>query len=170
MTIDLYPDIIKQNELGSSLVGFGDSIDADCKTIHDATKGWGANKQKVIDTLASKDGEERWKLSKRYPELYDKGLAELMKAEFSGDFGRAMTMLAMPLDEAECYMLKKATDGVGCNVHVVYSILCGRTNNELNLIKKNFFKLYTKDLGKLIAGELRGDMERYVLNTLTQGN
>lgn len=163
MTIDLYPDIIKTNALGRSSVGFGESIDNDCKTIHDATKGWGANKQKVIDTLASKDAEERWKLAKRYPELYDKPLAELMKSEFSGDFGRAMTILAMPLDEAECYMLKKAMDGVGCNVHVVYSILCGRTNEELNMIKTNYFKLYTKDLGKRLAGELGGDMERYVL-------
>jgi hypothetical protein len=162
MTIDLYPNIIKENALGHSLVGFGDSIDSDCKTIHDATKGWGANRQKVIDTLANKDAEERWKLTKRYPELHDKPLAELMKSEFKGDFGRAMTMLAMPLDEAECYMIKKATDGVGCNVHVVYSILCGRTNDELNMIKKNYFKLYTKDLGKKLATELMGDMERYV--------
>lgn len=70
----------------------------------------------------------------------------------------------MPLDEAECYMLKKATDGIGSNIHVVYSILCGRTNDEINRIKKNYYKLYTKDLGKLMAKELTGDMERWVLN------
>jgi Annexin len=162
MTIDLYPEIIKRADLSPDQ-GFGTGIDDDCKTIHDATKGWGANKQKVIDTLATKDATERWKLSKRYPDLYEKSLAEVLKKEFSGDFGRAMTMLAMPLDEAECYMLKKATDGVGCNAHVVYSILCGRTNVELEMVKKNFFKLYTKDLGKLMAKELMGDMERYVL-------
>lgn len=71
-----------------------------------------------------------------------------------------MTCLAMSLDEAECYMLKKATDGIGCNIHVVYSILCGRSNDEINRIKKNYFKLYTKDLGKLMNKELTGDMER----------
>lgn len=83
-----------------------------------------------------------------------------MKKEFSGDFKFGMTCLAMPLDEAECYMLKKATDGIGSNVAVVYSIMCGRTNDEMNRIKKNYFKLYTKDLGKLMAKELTGDMER----------
>lgn len=132
----------------------------DEQRIHEATKGWGANAQKVIDTLASKDANERWKLSRRYKELFDQPLDELMKKEFSGDFKFAMTCLAMPLDEAECYMLKKATDGVGANIHIVYSIMCGRTNDELNQLKKNYFKLYTKDLGKMLASELHGDMER----------
>jgi hypothetical protein len=50
--------------------------------------------------------------------------------------------------------------GVGCNVKVIYSILVGRSNDEINRIKKNYFKLYTKDLGKLLAKELHGDMER----------
>lgn len=159
MTIDLYPDIIKREDLSPDK-GFGSEIDEDCKTIHDATKGWGANKQKVIDTLASKDPTERWKLSKRYPELYDKSLSDVMKSEFSGNLGKALTMLALPLDEAECYMLKKAADGVGCNVHIIYSVLCGRTNDEVNMVKKNFFKLYTKDLGKLMSKELHGDVER----------
>jgi hypothetical protein len=163
MTIDLYPDVIRRQDLSPD-EGFGDQIDEDCKTIRDATKGLGANKQKVIDVLATKDATERWKLSIRYPELYPdskrSNLAELMKHEFSGDFGKALTMLAMPLDEAECYMLKKATDGIGCNVQVVYSILCGRTNEELSIVKKNYFKLYTKDLGSVMASELHGDMER----------
>ena len=110
--------------------------------------------------MANKDANERWKLSRRYKELYDKPLDELMKKEFKGDFKFGMTCLSMPLDEAECYMLKKATDGIGSSIHVVYSILCGRTNDEINRIKKNYFKLYTKDLGKLMGKELTGDMER----------
>lgn len=73
-----------------------------------------------------------------------------------------MVCLGMPLDEAECYMLKKATDGIGCNVKIVYSIMCGRTNVELNRLKQNYFKLYTKDLGKLLGSELHGDVERWV--------
>lgn len=163
MTIDLYPPIIQKHDLSPD-EGFGDAIDADCETIHKATKGFGASKQPVIDTLATKDATERYKLAKRYPDLYptqkNGNLAEVMKHEFSGDFGRALTMLAMPLDEAECYMIKKATDGVGCNVHVIYSILCGRTVAELTIVKRKYFELYSKDLGQLMAKELHGDMER----------
>lgn len=163
MTIGLYPEIIKQQDLSPDQ-GFGDDVDADCKAIHDATKGFGANKQKVIDAVATKDATARWKLCKRYAELYpqDKkgNLADLMKSEFSGDFGRALTMLAMPLDEAECYMLKKATKGVGSNVHVIYSIVSGRVPEELQLVKKKYFDLYSKDLIQVMTSELHGDMER----------
>ena len=65
------------------------------QAIYEATKGWGANAQKVIDSLASKDGEQRWKLCKRYEELFNQKLSDLMKKEFSGDFGLAMQFLAM---------------------------------------------------------------------------
>mmetsp|Transcript_1071 Transcript_1071/g.2348 ORF Transcript_1071/g.2348 Transcript_1071/m.2348 type:complete len:335 (+) Transcript_1071:139-1143(+) len=169
MTIGIYPDVILAQDLSPDQ-GFGSGIDDDCHAIYKATKGLGANKEKTMDALATKDGTERWKMALRYPELYDgKSLSELMKKEFRGDFGHGMTMLAMPLDEAEAYMLKSAFKGVGCNVDVVYSVLTGRTNEELNLVKKKFFKLYTKDLGKVVASELHGDMERLVFNCLQSG-
>lgn len=168
MTIELYPELIKREDLSPD-EGFGPEIDDDCETIHKATEGWGANAQKVIDVLAGKDANERWKLSLRYKELYEQPLNELMKKEFKGDFRFGMTCLAMPLDLAECYMLKKGTDGIGCNHHIVYSIMCGRTNDELNKIKKNFFKLYTEDLGKLLSSELHGDMERLIFNSMQAG-
>jgi hypothetical protein len=96
----------------------------------------------------------------RYKELQGKDLEELMKKEFSGDFGLAMRFLALPLNEAECLMIKKATDGIGASVNIVWSTLCGRTNDEIELIKKTYYRKYDKDLGKLLAKELHGDMER----------
>lgn len=194
MTIDLYPEIIRAQDLSPDQ-GFGSEIDDDCQVrwsrswcvsksnardthynrfsflqmIEEATKGWGANKQLVIDAIATKDATERWKLSKRYEELFNKKLEDLMKKEFSGDFAFAMRCLAMPLDQAECFMIKKATDGVGCSVKIVYSVMCGRTNAELELLKKNYFKLYTKDIGQLLASELHGDMERLVINSMQAG-
>ena len=47
-----------------------------------------------------------------------------------------------------------------CCCSGIVAVLLGRTNEELNLLKKNYFKYYTKDLGKLLASELHGDMER----------
>ena len=118
----------------------------------------------MIEKLASLDPTGRYKLALRYKELYSSHLHELMKKEFSGDFGLCMQFLAMPSHEAECAMLKKATDGIGASANVIYAVMCGRTNEEMELIKKTYFKLYTKDLGKLMASELHGNMERYVRN------
>lgn len=47
--------------------------------------------------------------------------------------------------------------------------MIGRTNEELNLLKKTFFQLYTKDLGQLMAKELHGDMERLIFNCMQAG-
>jgi hypothetical protein len=47
--------------------------------------------------------------------------------------------------------------------------MVGRTNVEMEILKKTYFKVYTKDLGKLLASELHGDMERIVFNCLQAG-
>lgn len=164
MTIDLYPPIVKEQNLSPD--HFGSDIDDIVEEIYNATKGWGANKQKVIDALATQDATERYKIALRYKELHDKELVDLMKKEFSGDFGTALEFLALPSDKAECAMIRKATKGIGAKVNVVWSILCGRTNDEIDRLKKTYFQMYDKDLGKLLASELHGDMERLIFNCL----
>lgn len=140
--------------------GFGHEVDLACEEIEKATTGWGATKSKVIENLATHDPLTRTKIYRRYKELYSQDLAELMAKEFRGDLGDALEFLAYPPDMAECAMLHKAMKGIGCQVNVIYSILCGRTNSELERIKKTYWNMYTKDLGKQIASELHGNMER----------
>jgi annexin A13 len=164
MTVTLYPDIVRQNDLAPDHAG--SEVDEICERIHDATKGWGANKQKVIDALATQDATRRTQISVRYKELYDKELVAVMKKEFSGPFGTAMEFLALPPDKAECSMIRKATKGIGASASVIWSILLGRTNEEVDRIKKTYFQMYTKDLGKVLASELHGQMERIVFNAL----
>jgi hypothetical protein len=168
MSIALYPDIILQNDLSPD--HFGSTVDDLCQEIVDATSGWGANKQKVIDAIATQDATIRTQMSIRFAELH-KGeklptLREVMKKEFSGNFGTALQLLALPLHEAECYMLKKATQGIGASTNIVWSILTSRTNAEIEIIKKTYFKLFSKDLGKLLASELHGNMERLIFTCL----
>jgi Annexin len=165
MTIALYPDFVTANDLTAD--HYGAEMDDYCQEITDATKGWGANKEKVMDVLTKLDGTQRAKLAARYKELNEgKTLTDLCKKEFSGHFGDAMELLALAPHEAECAMLKKACKGVGSNVPVIWSILGGRTNAEMELLKKTYFRLYNKDLSKLLAKELGGDMERIAFNCL----
>lgn len=102
----------------------------------------------------------------RYKELYGQDLEGIMKKKFSGDVGTALEFLALPLDQCEAAMLRAATAGIGATKNIIWSIVTGRTNEEMNLLKKAYFKKYGKDLGSLLASELRGDMESLVLNCL----
>ncbi|KAL7562234.1 hypothetical protein ACA910_004042 [Epithemia clementina (nom. ined.)] len=170
MTMDLYPEFVKNEDLSPD--AFGSEVDAVCEEIENATKGFGANKQRVMDALATQDATQRAKISTRYMELYGpdhkrfKNMGDLMRKEFSGDFGDAMEFLALPPHQAECAMIRKATKGIGASVNIVWSIICGRTNEEMEILKKTYFKMYNKDLGKLLASELHGNMERLIFNCL----
>jgi Annexin len=168
MTISLYPPIVMQKELTPE--HYESEVDEYCQAITDATKGWGADKSKVVKILATRDATERTQIAARYKELNDgKTLVKLMQKEFAGNFGDALELLALPPDQAECAMIRKATKGVGCNVSVIWSMLCGRTNQEIQHLKKTYFQMYEKDLSKLLASELRGDMERIIFNCLQAG-
>ena len=102
----------------------------------------------------------------RYKELYNEPLEQIMKKEFSGDVGLALRWLALPADQAEAKMIKEACKGVGSEVDIIWSVLVGRTPDELTRLKKAFFDMYSKDLGKLLGHELTGDMERLVFTCL----
>mmetsp|Transcript_14277 Transcript_14277/g.39668 ORF Transcript_14277/g.39668 Transcript_14277/m.39668 type:complete len:344 (+) Transcript_14277:110-1141(+) len=170
MTIPLWPDFVMANDLSPD--AFGSEVDEACEEIESATKGIGANRQKVIDALATQEPTKRAMISKRYMELYGsdhkrfKHMADLMAKEFSGDLGTALEYLALPPNQAECLMLKKAMKGVGADVDVIWSIMAGRTNEEMEMLKKTFFQMYDKDLSRMLAGELHGNMERLVFNCL----
>lgn len=46
------------------------------------------------------------------------------------------------------------------------SIICGRTNEEMEILKKRYFEMFTKDLGSLLASETAGTLEYLCLNVL----
>jgi hypothetical protein len=105
--------------------------------------------------MGSMSPEVRCKVPIRYPQIYDKDLKALMKSECgSRDFGTALQFLAVNPVEAECDMIKKACKGLGTNETLLYTIICGRTNKEMEILKKTFFKIYTEDLGRLLDSEV----------------
>lgn len=87
----------------------------------------------------------------------------------AGDLGDALEFLSLRPDYAEATMLKSATKGVGSSANIVWSIMIGRSNEEMERLKKVYFEVYSKDLGKLLASELHGDMERLVFTCLQGG-
>jgi len=168
MTINHFPDIVIQQDLSPD--AFGQDTDERCDEIVAATKGLGANAGKVIENLGGTTAVQRYGIAKRFAERNEgKSLEKLIGSEFRGNLGTALRFLSVSPEEAECLMIKKATDGIGASANVLWSILCGRTNVEMELLKKTYFRLYTRDLGKLLASELHGDMERLIFNCLQAG-
>merc|ERR1712165_35624 len=94
-------------------------------------------------------------------------LLKLMKKECGdGNFGEALQYLALGPVETECRMLKKAVDGLGANKMMMYTILCGRSNDDMELLKKTYYKMYTDDLVSRMAGEVGGDMKKILMGAV----
>jgi hypothetical protein len=97
---------------------------------------------RLIKALAYCSPEERAQVAAKYPKVHGKSLQKIMRTECGkGDFGDALQLLAVPSDEAECEMIKKACKGVGTNELLLYPVICGRTNAEIDLLKKKFYKV-----------------------------
>ena len=162
-TISLYPAELYW--FGEDLTPeIGEDIDEKCKEIRAATKGWGASEKRLIKALGNTDGKERRLISIRYKEIYEKDLKKVMDSECGdGKFGTALQYAALGPVEAECRMLKKAVDGVGTNEIMMYSILCGRSNDDMELLKKTYYKKHGDDLLSRMSSEISGDMKKILV-------
>uniref|UniRef100_A0A7R9ZI03 Annexin n=1 Tax=Pseudictyota dubia TaxID=2749911 RepID=A0A7R9ZI03_9STRA len=167
MSLNIYPEVT--HCLAKSLaLEYGPEIDAICDEIKAACKGWGTDEKRLIKAVASCDAETRTKVSRRYKEMHGKELTDLMRKEAGGDFGRALQMLSVPPDVTEALIVRMATKGLGTSEKWLYPVICGRSNAEIEILKKAYFKTYGKDLGQLIGSETSGDLHK-LLVTCVQG-
>jgi hypothetical protein len=161
-TISLYPAELYEEDLTPDC---GTEIDEKCTEIFEATEGWGTSEGRLIKAIANTTGEERKLIALRYEEMHEKNLRKLMKSECgNNNFGQALQYLALGPVETECRMLKKAVDGLGTNELMMYSILCGRSNADMELLKKTYYKEYTDDLVGRMSGEIGGDMKTILMS------
>lgn len=164
MSMNLYPKEIHRALLGDP--EYTPDIDEACETIYTATKGLGTDEDAIIDTLGSKNTIERFLIAFRYKEKYGQELKELMKKENHGDFGFLTQLLALPAPEADAKIIRKATKGLGTTDELLWTVICGRSNEEIQMLKKIYFGRYNKDLISLINSESSGDLKKLYLACL----
>lgn len=164
MSINLYPDEVHRAQLGDP--EYYPAIDDYCDQIFSACVGLGTDEQALIDTLGSRTTTERSLIAYRYNEKYGKDLKDALKSETSGDFGFLLQILALPAPEAETKIIRKATKGMGTNEKLLWSVICGRSNEEIQILKNTYFKRYNKDLISLVSSELSGDLKTLHIHCL----
>jgi len=141
-------------------------IDALCDRIYKACKGWGTDEEALTEILGNLSASDRSLVAKRYPQLHKKELVKLIKSETSGDYGRLLQFLCLPMEQAEAQMIHNATKGMGTTENHLYPILCGRSNEEMQLLKRTYYDMFDKDLAVLIDSELSGDLKKFIMVNL----
>ncbi|KAJ0408808.1 hypothetical protein P43SY_000704 [Pythium insidiosum] len=160
--LNLYPPSA-HNVYGGAKLTYPPEIDAACQEIYKACKGLGTDEKTLTNVLGTKSPETRYLIALRYKELFNKSLKDLIKSETSGDYGRLLALLTVPLPEAEADIIRHATKGAGTTEKYLFPVLMGRTNVEINILKKTYFDLYNQDLGVLLNSELSGDFKKSIL-------
>ena len=97
------------------------------------------SKRRLLKAMGGMSMEERCMVPIRYKELFKKKLVDVMKSECGNkDFGTALQFLAVNPVEAECMMIDKACKGMGTDELLLSTIICGRTNKEMELLKVSY--------------------------------
>ncbi|KAL3662512.1 hypothetical protein V7S43_012367 [Phytophthora oleae] len=147
---------------------FSASIDAVVEQIHAACDGIGTDDKALVKLVGPLSPNDRALVSLRYKELHGQTLRELVKSETSGNFGYLLQLVTFPLHQAEAYILFHAMKGTGTSDHLLYSVLMGRTNEEIGLLKKAYFDMYDTDLSVAISDEISGDFLAVIMKALQE--
>ena len=128
-------------------------VDPVCREIKKVVlaKKWGCDASCLIESLGSTSPMDRHKIALHYPLVDEKPLKAVMKQKTSGDFGTVMKYLSLSPAEAECAMIKDACKGVRYHHAVLYSILCGRSNEDMRSLKNVCRRVYSKDLIEIVG-------------------
>ncbi|KAL7998571.1 putative annexin [Plasmopara halstedii] len=165
MMFELYPASTYDAYQGMS-IQYSREIDEAIQQILDACKGIGTDEQTLIEVLGSMSLETRNLILLRYKELHQQPLNALYKSEISGGFGRLLCMISTPLPETEAQILRDAAQGMGTTESLIIQILAGRTNEEMNILKRSYFNLMGKDLAVVLDSELSGDYREVIMAVL----
>ena len=80
--------------------------------------------------------EQRCMVPIRYKHMYEKDLKDVMRSECGKrDFGTALQLLAVDPLEADCMIIDKACKGAGTDELLLFTVVCGRSNKEMELLK-----------------------------------
>ena len=157
-----YPQVVWEVD-GGDIPDDSEEIESGCREINIAMKGWGADEKALTNVIGSKSAKDRFLISRKFASLYDISLYDKIKKELGGDYARVLKLLSLPSDQAEAKMLNGALKGLGAREHLIYPILCGRSNGDITLLKKAYFKAYDKDLVQELNNNLSGDFKKLMV-------
>lgn len=91
-------------------------------------------------------------------------MIENIKSETRGNFENLLVALLTPILDFYCLEIKDALSGIGTDEDVLIEFLCTLSNQEINMIKDNYLRLYGKDLESEIIGDTSGNFKRLLVS------
>ncbi|TFK09643.1 methenyltetrahydrofolate synthase domain-containing protein [Platysternon megacephalum] len=140
----------------------------DAEALYNAMKGFGSDKEAILDLITSRNNKQRIEISQAYKSLYGKDLIADLKRELTGKFERLIVGLMRPLAYFDAKEIKDALQGIGTDEKCLIEILASRTNQQIHNLVEAYRDAYEKELEADVLGDTSGHF-RKMLVVLLQG-
>ncbi|XP_026803144.1 annexin A6 isoform X2 [Pangasianodon hypophthalmus] len=146
----------------------GFNANSDAEALYKAMKGFGSDKEAILDLVSSRSNAQRQEIITAYKSLYGKDLIEDLKYELTGKFERLIVSLMRPPAYHDAKEIRDAIKGAGTNERCLIEILASRTNEQIHGMVAAYKDAYGRDIEEDIVGDTSGHFKK-MLVALLQG-
>uniref|UniRef100_A0A8D0PN39 Annexin n=1 Tax=Sus scrofa TaxID=9823 RepID=A0A8D0PN39_PIG len=140
----------------------------DAETLYNAMKGFGSDKEAILELITSRSNRQRQEICQNYKSLYGKDLIADLKYELTGKFERLIVGLMRPPAYGDAKEIKDAVSGIGTDEKCLIEILASRTNEQIHQLVAAYKDAYERDLEADVIGDTSGHFQK-MLVVLLQG-
>lgn len=137
--------------------------------LHNAMKGLGCDKNKVIFALTSCNNQQRQEIARSYKTQYGSDLVNDLKKELSGDFENLIVALMTPHVQYDAQQLNKAVSGLGTKENILIEIMTTRSDAQIRELKQTYKQMFGKDLESDLVGDTSGPFQKLLVSLCTAG-
>ncbi|XP_007444106.2 annexin A6-like [Python bivittatus] len=141
----------------------------DAEALYNAMKGFGSDKEAILDLITSRSNKQRIEICQAYKALYGKDLIADLKYELTGKFERLIVGLMRPLEYFDAKEIKDALKGIGTDEKSLIEILASRTNSQIRALVEAYKDAYERDLEEDVIADSSGHFKKMLI-VLLQGN
>lgn len=131
-------------------------------------KGFGTDEDAIIRLIPRRTNAQRQEIKKHFYHEFGRDLTKDLKSELSGKLEKTILGLMMPEADYAAMWLNKAMKGVGTNESLLIEILCLRSSEEIQSVRRAYAHEYKSELDKDVESEVRGDFEKLLLQLITK--
>lgn len=140
----------------------------DAETLYKAMKGYGSNKEVILDLITSRSNRQRQQIDQSFKSIYGKDLLDNLKSELTGKFERLIVGLMRPPAYFDAKEIKDALQGIGTDEKCLIEIVASRTNQQIHELITAYKDAYDRELEGDVTGDTSGHFKK-MLVVLLQG-
>ncbi|XP_044520422.1 annexin A6 isoform X1 [Gracilinanus agilis] len=157
------------NRYRGSITDYADfDANKDAETLYTAMKGFGSDKEAILELITSRSNKQRQEICQSYKSLYGKDLIADLKYELTGKFERLIVGLMRPLAYFDAKEIKDAISGIGTDEKCLIEILASRTNQQIHQLVEAYKDAYERNLEEDVIADTSGHFKK-MLVVLLQG-